>query len=268
MNPTNSLKTHRNGLPEGLSGLVLTRNCIVNDYCYKQTIESLLPVCDEVVVCDSDSTDGTLELLLHWALEEPKLRIVNYPWPDPKGDMQWFVKWINAGRAFVKFSTLLQLDADEILSDDPDTLDAIKRTVAKNDAICFDRINFVRDAHSVIPEGECCGRWVVRLGPSHLHWVSDEPHLPGEVPLLDMAHIEPKAKIFHLGFLREREAFYSKARVVLGAFFNEFDQRLKRSQLSNDHPFAEFPWWNRLTSYRGYYPASVKAWMAERGYPV
>lgn len=249
-----------------LSGLVLTRNCIVNDYCYKEAIRSLLPVCDEVVVCDSNSMDGTLEELGLWSLTEPKLRIFNYPWPDPKGDMDWFVKWINAGRAHVKGEMMLQLDADEILSYDAGTRDAIKRTLAAKDAICFDRINFVRDAHSVIPEGECCGRWVVRLGPSNLHWVSDEPHKRGEVPLLDMAHIEPDAKIFHMGFLRRREAFYSKAKVVLGAFFNEFDQRLKRAEESGNHPFSEFPWWNRLTSYYGYYPESVRKWLTERGY--
>lgn len=262
------LKTQGNGLPEGLSGLVLTRNCVVNDYCYIQAIESLLPVCNEVVVCDSDSTDGTLEFLQTWCVTEPKIRIVNYPWPNPKGEMDWFVKWINAGRAFVKHPMMLQLDADEVLSDDAGTYASIKKTVEDKSAICFDRINFVKDAHSVIPEGECCGRWVVRLGPSHLHWVSDEPHDRGEVPLLDMAHIEPKAFIFHLGFLRERQAFYSKARVVLGAFFNEFDQRLQRSEQTGKHPFSEFPWWNRLNSYQGYYPQPVRNWLQERGYSV
>lgn len=251
-----------------LSGLVLTRNCIVNDYSYLHAIESLLAVCDEVVVSDADSTDGTLEVLTAWSQSTPKLRIVHYPWPDPKGDMGWFVKWINAGRALARFPMLLQLDADEVLSDDPATRGVIERTLASGGAVAFDRINFVRDSHSVIPEGECCGRWVVRLGPRDLHWVSDEPHKPGEVPLLDMAHIEPQAKIFHLGFLRKREAFFSKARVVGAAFFNEFDSRLAEAETTGAHPFGKFPWWNRLTSYRGYYPESVKAWMRERGYSV
>jgi glycosyltransferase involved in cell wall biosynthesis len=251
-----------------LSGLVLTRNCVVNDYAYIQAIQSLLPVCDEVVVSDSDSTDGTLEVLNAWAAEEPKIRVVNYPWPDPKGEMGWFVKWINHGRSHVKAPMMLQLDADEVLSDEPSTKAAIELTVSIRGAIAFDRINFVRDAHSVIPEGECCGRWVVRLGPSHLHWVSDEPHKPGEVPLLDMAHLEHGAKIFHLGFLRKREAFFRKAQVVGTAFFNEYDQRLKRSELSGDHAFSEFPWWNRLTVYHGYFPLSVRAWLKERGYKI
>ncbi len=249
-----------------LSGLVLTRNCVENDYCYIQCIDSLLPICDEVVVCDSDSTDGTLEVLTAWAVMEPKLRIVHYPWPDPKGDIGWFVKWINAGRAFVKHPWMIQLDADEVLSDDPACWTAIERTLIARSAIRFDRINFIRDAHRVIPEGEVCGRWVVRLGPSHLHWVSDEPHDGGEVPLLDMAHIEPQAKIFHLGFLRKREAFLNKAKVVGTAFYNQFDSNFVKAEKDGSPLFEAFPWWTQLTRYNGYYPASVKAWMIERGY--
>ena len=61
---------------------------------------------------------------------------------------------------------------------------------------------------------------------------------------------------------------FAKARVVLGAFFGEFDQRLKATEESGLPPLSNFEWWNRLTKYEGYYPASVRAWMEERGYKV
>jgi glycosyltransferase involved in cell wall biosynthesis len=251
-----------------LSGLVCTRNCIDQDYCFVECITSMLTYCDEVVVHDKQSTDGTLEALKEWASRDPRIRVIEGVWENPRGDHGWYVRWINEAKSHVRHGMLLHMDADEVISEDYATRSAIQACVEKKDAIALDRINFVRDARSVIPEGECCGRWVVRVGPSHLHWVSDEPHRRGEVPLLDIAHIEPMARIYHLGFLRRREAFYKKARVVLGAFFNEFDTRLATAESEGGHPFEKFPWWNRLDRYTGDYPPSVRSWLLARGYSL
>ncbi len=179
----------------------------------------------------------------------------------------WFVSALNETREYCRYSCMLELDADEVLSDSEETHYAVRHAMEHCNAYAFNRLNFVRDASSLIPEGECVGKWVVRIGPSHLWMPSDEPHDRGEVHLLDMACHNPKGVIFHLGFLRQREAYFAKAR-VLGAFFGEFDERLARAERDGAHPFAEFPWWNRLTPYSGYYPDSVRKWMTERGYVV
>lgn len=254
--------------PHGLSGFTVTKNCLQLDYCIMECVDSMLPLCDEVVIGDMGSTDGTLELLSAWAVSEPKIRVIHIQdWTQQKGNIRWFVEALNEVRTKLRYEMALQLDADEVLGDDPATVSAVTSCVELRDAIALDRLNFVRDATSLIPEGECCGKYVVRCGPSHLWWPSDEPHVPGEVKLLDMAHIEPMAKIFHLGFLRRREAFFAKAKVVLGAFFNEYDQRLAGAEAEGTHPFSAFPWWNRLVHYNGKYPSSVTAWLKKRGYP-
>lgn len=250
-----------------LSGFTVAKNCLSLDYCIEECIQSMLPICDEVVVGEMGSTDGTFQMLEHWAECEPKLRIVRiHDWTQEKGKMNWFVSALNETRSHLRCDMALQLDADEVLGTDSKTLKAIRRCVETKDAIAIDRLNFVKDHKHLIPEGHCCGKYVVRCGPSNLWWPSDEPHQRGEVPLLDMAHIEPDTKIFHLGFLRKREAFYAKARVVLGAFFNEFDQRLAKAEAENYHPFQEFEWWKNLTPYSGYYPELVKDWLRDRGY--
>ena len=56
-----------------LSGYTQTRNCIEQKYPWRQSIISLLGFCDEVVVIDGGSTDGTWEELQKWSIEEPKL---------------------------------------------------------------------------------------------------------------------------------------------------------------------------------------------------
>lgn len=258
-----------NTKPKGLSGFTVCKNAISLDYSIRECIQSMLAVCDEVVVGEMGSTDGTMTFLMDWAAHEPKLRIaIINDWTTARGDRKWFVEALNQTREQLKYSHMLQLDADEVLGDDPTTHDLIKQAVERNDAFAFDRLNFARDAGHLIPEGECCGKYVVRIGPSHLWLPSDEPHVRGEVHLLDMAHIQPAAKIFHLGFVRRPEAFFAKAKVVLGAFFDNYDPRLEEAQAKGVDPLSGFEWWNRLVPYSGYYPKAVRQWMEDRGYIV
>ena len=65
-----------------LSGYTTTLNCLDNKYPYTQSIKSMLGFCDQVVVVDGGSTDGTWEQLEEWAKEEPRLTI-------KKNDIDW-----------------------------------------------------------------------------------------------------------------------------------------------------------------------------------
>lgn len=253
----------------GLSGFTVSKNHSSLDYCLRECVDSMLPICDEVVIGEMGSDDGSATDIAKWAAEEPKIRVVPITdWTTAKGSPFWFVNALNETRRHVRRQMALQLDADEVLGDDHATLSVIQKCVEMRGAIAIDRLNFARSPRLLIPEGECVGKYVVRVGPSHLPWVSDEPHQRGEVQLLDMARLEPTAKIFHLGFLRRRQAFFDKARVVLGAFFNEFDKRLADAESAGDEPLSRFPWWNRLEPYDGYHPSRVTAWLRERGYEI
>ena len=56
-----------------LSGYTTVYNCIHHNYPWRETIKSLLGFCDEVVVVDGGSDDGTWEELSAWAEGEDKL---------------------------------------------------------------------------------------------------------------------------------------------------------------------------------------------------
>tara|TARA_Y100001972_G_C7667883_1_gene338368 strand:- start:9143 stop:10120 length:978 start_codon:yes stop_codon:yes gene_type:complete len=58
-----------------ISGYTTTFNCNKSEYPWKDSIESLLGFCDEVVVLDAGSDDGTWEELLLWSDIEDKLSI-------------------------------------------------------------------------------------------------------------------------------------------------------------------------------------------------
>ncbi len=56
-----------------VSGYTTTKDCIEQNYPWKECIKSLLGFCDEVVVVDGGSKDGTWEHLEEWAKNEEKL---------------------------------------------------------------------------------------------------------------------------------------------------------------------------------------------------
>ena len=69
-----------------ISGYTTTKNVIRSQYPWRASISSMLSFCDEVVVMDGGSDDGTYEELLKWSEAEPKLVIsqVERDWSDTR----------------------------------------------------------------------------------------------------------------------------------------------------------------------------------------
>ncbi len=66
--------------PLKVSGFTLVRNAITYDYPIVEAIESILPLCDEVVVAVGRSEDDTLGLVR--SIASPKVRIIETVWDD------------------------------------------------------------------------------------------------------------------------------------------------------------------------------------------
>ena len=102
-----------------LSGYTTIKNVINSDYPWKQSIKSLLGFCDEVVVLDGGSDDGSYEEMLEWAKEEKRLVVkqLKRDWNDPR-----FAMFDGANKAAAR--TLCsgewcwQQDVDEIVHED------------------------------------------------------------------------------------------------------------------------------------------------------
>ena len=69
-----------------ISGYTTVYNCIDNQYPWEKCIESMLGFCDEVVVVDGGSTDGTWDKLTQLAEENPRLVIDqnSIDWDHPR----------------------------------------------------------------------------------------------------------------------------------------------------------------------------------------
>lgn len=264
-------------LSPGLSGYVCVRNGFKLDYCWELAVQSLLDIgCDEVLICDSDSTDGSREAMDRWAETDSRIRVINYPWPDPRGNNQWWVEWMNFARVHLRYSHQLQLDADEVVEVTPNSKLHVRDMLERPNqySLVFDRLNFWRDPRHLIPEGHCCGKFVVRMGPTEWWMPSDEPRHPGESEMIDNAVNpygmgEPAPYIYHLGFLRKKDAFYAKAKVVLHAFFNRYDTRLEDAEKAGKAlADSQCDFSNLLVPFNGDFPEAVRKWLEARGYTI
>jgi glycosyltransferase involved in cell wall biosynthesis len=258
-----------NNIIPNLGGYICVRNNFALDYNVFEAALSLMPICKELILCDSDSTDGTREKMNAWAKLVPGIKVINYPWPDPKGDSDWWIKWLNFARRHLSTEMQITLDADEVLDDRLFTYNAIRNACENKQSITVDRLNFWKDAHSLIPDGHCCGKYVTRIGPAKYEMPSDECRMRGERPILDEALPHHDIKIYHLGFLRSTEAFYAKAKVVIPAFFTRYDVRLEMAEKEGKALWqSECEFADKLVEYDGYYPPLVRRWLLDHNYEL
>lgn len=102
-----------------LSGYTTTLDCNKNGYPWKQSIKSMLGFCDEVVVVDGGSADGTYEELASWAEDEEKLKVyqVTRDWSHPR-----FAVYDGMQKAEARDRCTMQYcwqqDADEVIHED------------------------------------------------------------------------------------------------------------------------------------------------------
>jgi len=102
-----------------VSGYTTTRNCIEQQYPYKESIASMLGFADEVVVVDGGSTDGTWEELEEWAAHEDKLAVykVERDWGHPRHAVFDGAQKAEARKRCTS-EFLWQMDCDEVVHED------------------------------------------------------------------------------------------------------------------------------------------------------
>lgn len=256
-------------MSKSLGGYTVIRNGLELDYCFREAVASLLGVCDSVVVCDSDSTDGTRQVLDEMARENPKIKICNWAWPNPVRDSnEWFVTWLNNAREHLHTDFQLMVDADEVIHED--SYDEIRRAATDNKALICKRLNFWKDHRHLIPPGQCCGHEVIRVGPQRMWLPTDCPDRRAKEisSIAEMSDVQ----IHHVGFIRKPEAFFKKERLLQGYFFGSYDERLVRAEEkrkvdgSNWMLNSSVGWEDKLVPFTGSHPAILRQWLAERGY--
>ena len=102
-----------------ISGYTTTFNCISQKYPFVQSIKSMLGFCEEVVVMDGGSNDGTFEQLLKMSETEPKLKVYQntVDWNSKRSALEDGLQKARA-REKCTMDFCWQQDSDEIVHED------------------------------------------------------------------------------------------------------------------------------------------------------
>lgn len=222
----------------------------------------MLPFCDEVVVGDAMSEDGTRERIL---AIDPRVRIVDYARRENIYNEKDFVaKWVDFTRGHLKGDYQFYLDADEVA--DPEVGEALQRGYRNKRALWFHRLNFIVDTDNLIPHGRVCAHRVIRSGPTSMFMPMDCPGLDPRDG--DWANIqgESGARIYHYGFIREKSAYYRKCRFFQPALIGGHDTRLTEAETTGK-PWTDIIKFDvPLLKYSGNHPEIAIPWLKQRGY--
>lgn len=239
-----------------VSGFTIVRNAIELDFPVVESIRSILPWCDEVVVNVGASTDDTLALVR--SIEEPKVRIIETAWDFARGSAVLRDQTLIAMRA-CRHSWGLYIQADEVLHEKGG--DALHATIEAVDADPHVEGIAVRYRHIFArPDLEAANRhWyrrevrAVRLAPElGVHPFRDaQGFRVGPTDRRIRARLV-EAEMFHYGYLRSAAAL--RGRVVV-------DRGLYPERRVPEPDPAHLWWFPGLRPFRGTHPRAAQQWV-------
>lgn len=192
-----------------LGGSLFIRNGVQFDYCFKEAIECLQQFCDEVVVVDAGSDDGTIEILKQ--LEDKKTKIIyldKEEWDEQQGreKLNYFTnKAIEQLTAEWNFN----LQGDEIVHEK--SYQFIREAINSNigEAYMCTRINLWGSPYKQldVPINRMpCSFQIIRLAKSIYRSWGDAESLDAQCKM----NFVDKINIWHYGFVRSRKVMVSK----------------------------------------------------------
>lgn len=97
-----------------ISGFMIVKNVLEQGYPFVESIASALTVCDEFLVSDGYSTDGTYEILKKIANLNSKVKVYRYKWPEKK-DVNVLADVTNEVRHRCRYDYIFSVQANEII---------------------------------------------------------------------------------------------------------------------------------------------------------
>lgn len=235
-----------------ISAFTFLKNANILGYPFVQSIKSVLPLVDEMVINVGKSEDDTLEIVENLALLHPKIKIIKSTWCEnmnTKGYVYGQQKMIAQFNAQGKYA--FYLEADEVLHEnDLEIIISACKKYENNDnveAIAFKYLHFYGNSSTTM-DGSSWYRKEARIiktsvrsyAPDGLFWcVLDKSNKKSRYPkavLID-------ATIYHYGWLRSEESMSKKSQYVSKYWkhksnicdYSKVDKRLFRL-FSGNHP--------------------------------
>jgi glycosyltransferase involved in cell wall biosynthesis len=97
-----------------ISCFMIAKDLLGQGYPFVEAIASALPICDEFLISDGYSTDGTYEILQKIADLNTKVKVHRYHWPDKK-DITVLADVTNEVRSKCRCDYIFSLQANEVI---------------------------------------------------------------------------------------------------------------------------------------------------------
>ena len=242
-----------------VSGFTFVRNATKYDYPIVEAIQSILPLCDEVVVAVGNSDDGTLELINN--IPSSKIKIIETVWDDTLRE-GGKVLAVETDKAFGAISSdadwAFYIQGDEVIHEKYRDTIAEAMTKYKDDeeveGLLFNYLHFY-GSYDYIGESYRWYRREIRVIKNNKAFFSYKDAQGFRKKLNDKLRVKLiDAFVYHYGYVREPKAMQGKQRS-----FNKYwhdDQWMAR----NVAPVEEFDYSgiDALTVFNGTHPAVMK----------
>ncbi len=242
-----------------ISGFTFIRNGTLLGYPYIESLRSLLPLCDEVVVAVGAGQDDTLARIQ--AIGDPKLRVIETIWNESMQDRGYvYAQQKMIAQFNCRGDWAFYLEGDEILHEKD--IPVLKATLQKYkdnlkiEALVFDYYHFYGSPHTVAisPGWYRRAPRVIRnsirsYSPDGLFFVVMEKNKRGRYPYAALTGVP----IYHYGHVRTVANMQAKIQQV--------------SQYWGHAPpaFEDYGYIDpqALGKFKGSHPAVIQNWLAE-----
>ena len=238
-----------------ISGFTFLRNGILFGYPFLESIRSVLPLCDEFVMCVGKSEDGTLEAIE--SLNEEKIRIIETTWnPSVKEKGYVYAQQKMIAQFSCTGDWLFYIEGDEVVHEDD--LDKIRKAMHTHlndnsvEALVFHYVHFYgngetflwspgwyREAPRIIKSSVRC------YAPDGLFWVVLSGNRKGRYPKA----VRTGATMYHYGWARKEHEMNLKSQHIQQYWSKEHRPILYREsdpavlrEFKGNHPAVIRPW--------------------------
>jgi hypothetical protein len=242
-----------------ISGFTFIRHGTLLGYPYIESLRSLLPLCDEVVVAVGAGLDDTKARIL--AIDDPKLRVIETSWNESMRDrgyvyaQQKMIAHFNCSGDWAFY-----LEGDEVLheKDIPMLRETLQQHLdnPKVEALVFDYYHFygTHDTLAISPAWYRRAPRVIRntirsYSPDGLFFVVMDKNKKGRYPYAALAGVP----IYHYGHVRAVASMQAKIQQV-SQYWGHSPPTFET--YGNIDPLA-------LEAFKGTHPAIMQNWLAE-----
>lgn len=241
-----------------VSGFTFVRNAVKYEYPVTESIRSILPLCDEVIVAVGNSDDGTRELIE--SIGSPKILIIDTVWDDSlrEGGKVLAVETNKALDAVSKDSDwCFYAQADEVFHEKDHA--AIKEGMEKwkdekqIEGLLFDHINFY-GSYDYLADSHKWHKKEVRI-------IRNDPEIRSYKDAMSFRKGEEKlsvkkinATIYHYGWVRPPKAQQARQR-EFHKMWHDDDWVNKNVSDASDFDYSKI---DVLTHFKGTHPQVMK----------